>query len=286
VTVLVGQGLEHFSGLWPFQVTPDLLEMAGCYYAPEQIALYEGTHGNEYGWLASPFALAVSYADDPRVQYGRSHALMQLDENHFASPVLLPEVVALDWDHWVFLDRLDPTWRRFPTLPARTMFLDDGEPVLGGVDGYRLWNLWPLDDNAQAQRVLDATSLFYSEHLTPLKAYLQSEEDPSGICEQVGTPPATHRHSYDEHGELVYCYDGEAWKQSYAYHHLDLDDHGQVHPVSLPPVRGLRDLEPVWQNLLTTSRICTQAGLTCFPAHERDRIRLSERYYSPWSWLS
>lgn len=243
-------------------------------------------------------ALAVGFPNDPHTKVFEQ-PLFTMDDSDEETMVTLPQVVNISSEYVDEVLLHEPSVERFPWLPGRlltpTNIREWGPDVaVGYPEGFRLWNLWPISE-AQAEDVLDGTRLWRQQNYMLLEAYYACERgdmDPCDIVvENEGVPYDNHQHRehVDRYGDAVVieCADGEEWMEQFKRGHFRLDHQGLLVPRPMPDLK-LCDpaLQETWLHLRDLSAINSFRAITAIPPSDREAVLRTERYYSPWLWLS
>ena len=266
----------------------DNLEIVGVHYAPEQIELFE--RAQREGALA----MYVQVLADPG-HPGFYEALNTLSQDGEVGLALLPGVVelspALSETTGVDADT------RFPSIGGQEIIvLSDmdgmGDTEMGRPEAFRLWNLWPIDED-EAGELVDAVRVWGDAYYEPLRLWHQADQGLADVCGlETSVPRRQHDHRPIETGlphqpVWVNCMDGEHAFEKLKQTYFRLDDDGMLAALPLPAfLMSNLSLQRRWEQLLLSSRRNTAQALTAIVPWELDAVRDSERRYSPWLWLS
>jgi hypothetical protein len=276
-------------GARPFVNEVDDLALSGVQFAPEQIDLLDRASVHRPGpWWNRLHALTLVLMHDPTNQHAAKFGLpaMTIDDEDRLNPVLVPAVTEIDCTDWETFDETEPNWRRYPSVLGRThVYSSFSGTLLEGLAPIRLWNLWPIEQE-DVQRVKEASQNWLRNEWTPYLQWLEVSAGTSPACDYEGTPEHLHDHEYDEHGYVRACINGERWYEHFSQTQMVYTDDGDYYPKPFGPVTGLRELEPVWENLLYSSRSNTTAAISSYPVWEQEEVVRTERHYSPWLWSS
>lgn len=277
-------------GAWVFDAAD--LESVGVEFAPEQIALFEAAQHQAVG------ALHVGFPTDPCYrQFGAPLETMDtFGDRHM---VVCPEVVTLTPRLLEPVLQATPNISRFPWLPGQTCEPTQSrywgpDTQLHAPQGYRLWSLWPISCE-EREDLLDAIRAWKVKHYMPLDLWYQVEHGNTTACEVLTELEGLDfdSHSHKEHLDSNFepvsidCADGEYWMEEFRQAHIRLDDDGLAIPLPLPPIR-LDDpfLHERWEQLRMRSEINAHRAMSLLGPDDRFEVLRTERYYSPWLWLS
>lgn len=279
---------REWPGPRPFENQLGDLELVGVQFAPEQVDLLRRGVRHRAGMCDYMYAMALVPMPDPVFANLCLPALTVDPMTIAVEPVLVPQVIEVECSQWQDFDDHAPNWRRFPSLLGRAITYDHliGESSMEGLDAYRLWNLWPLEQE-DVSVVYEANRLWQKTHWEPWINWLEVRDNQGSLaCDYEGTPVHLHDHEYDDLGEVRACHDGDHWHNQYRLTEVWADDDGDVYHRPFGPVDGLHELQPAWENLLVSSRANTMAALDAYPFWEREQAARTERHYSPWLWSS
>lgn len=244
-------------------------------------------------------ALSLTYIVDPSDKYRLVSPLLTWDvELGCERMIAFPTVVRLDWDQMddekLFGATLayERNWRRFPSLPGFLIPADNPMEMLSWPElaVYRIWNLWPIEEEQieSAHEALD--EWFYSERYTNYSTWVDAERgdiEPCDVASYRGREESEHEHNTDT---SAYWYDRcvtgdadfeELQKEVLVY--LEGEELPYVRYFPGPELSG--SLAPAWESLLVSSEANTRRSLDAFPEWEVESLTASERWFSPWLWL-